>query len=66
VEKAYNTYPAKLLNRNWITFRQVMNEVIDHNGDNNYELPHMGKARLERLGLLQPVLDATANAYSYL
>jgi hypothetical protein len=39
-----------------------MNEIIDRNGCNHYKIPHIGKERLERLGMLPYVVPVTANA----
>ena len=66
VEKHYWDYPHNTLNRLWLTRMQVMNEIIDHNGDNNFKLTHMGKAKLEREGTLPLVLEVTDSAQLHL
>ena len=35
-----------------------MEEIILVNGNNNYDIPHMGKAALDRVGLLPDRLSA--------
>ena len=62
VDKVYWEYPHNLLNRIWLTHMSVMNEIIDHHGDNNFKIPHMGKERLERLGQLPRALVVTKTA----
>ncbi|VFQ71861.1 unnamed protein product [Cuscuta campestris] len=36
------------LNKVWLTYQQVLTKVMEHEGNNNYRLPHMGKDRLAR------------------
>ncbi|KAG7366750.1 hypothetical protein IV203_031555 [Nitzschia inconspicua] len=43
VEETYKNYPAKKLNRIWLTLQSVMNQVINQRGDNDYTIPHMKK-----------------------
>jgi hypothetical protein len=62
VEQAYNNYPANLINRIWLTWMSVCDTVIIANGSNNYQLTHMRKAVLERLGILPHVLELSAEA----
>ena len=38
------------------------NQIIDHKGENHYQMVHMNKAMLERLNILPTVLDATETA----
>ncbi|KAG7337411.1 hypothetical protein IV203_033525 [Nitzschia inconspicua] len=44
VEETYKNYPAKKLNRIWLTLQSVMNQVINQRGDNDYTIPHMKKS----------------------
>ena len=62
VQATYNDYSYKKINRVYLTLMSCLNEIIDHNGDNDYKLPHMGKERLERLGLLPQTLEVTPAA----
>jgi len=41
-------YPTDKLNNVFLTLQMVMQEVILCNGNNNYQLKHMGKAQLRR------------------
>lgn len=66
VYKHYWECPHNLLNRLWLSRMQVMNEIIDCNGDNNFKLTHMNKAKLEREGTLPTVLDVTETARMHL
>jgi hypothetical protein len=46
----FNNYHVNKLNRIWLTLQSsCMNEIIEEKGDNKYKIPHMNKARLERL-----------------
>ena len=42
-----------------------MNEIIDHDGENDYKIPHMGKDQLERQERLPIVLAVTKKAEEY-
>jgi hypothetical protein len=66
VQRAYNNYPIIKLNRLWLTRQQVMNEIIDCGGDNDFKLPHMGKAKLERQGTLPEAIEVTDTYKNYL
>lgn len=70
VEEAYEWYEPKAINHCWLTLQSCMVEILKVRGSNNYKIPHMGKDRLERLGMLpenikvdQAVVD---EAVSYL
>ena len=52
VDKVFKEYPTNKLNRIWLSYLMNLNEIMKHNGSNKYKTPHMGKERLERLGLL--------------
>ena len=44
----------------------VYNQIIDANGGNKFKLPHFGKQRLEQIGELPTVLDASDMAVELL
>ena len=66
VEQAFEEYPASILNRIWLTHQSCLNEIIRHNGDNNYPTPHMNKSWLERDGMLPLALPVTADTTEWL
>ena len=66
VEKAYGEYPMHKLNHVWLTLQSCLNMIIENDGGNDYKIPHMGKERLERRGLLPTVLDITPAADAWL
>jgi len=66
VLQAWQEYDATKINRLWLTHMTVMNEIIKSNGDNDFKIPHMGKERLERLGLLPEVIDTVPEAHGLL
>ena len=66
VRKANDECPANEINRMWLTLMSCMNETIDNDGGNDYEIPHMGKDQLKRQGRLPIVLAATKKADKHL
>lgn len=68
VVKAYGEVTDKTLNYVWLSLMNCMTEILKQKGNNNYKLPHIGKKRLERLGLLPTYitapLDLVENALS--
>ncbi|XP_057540736.1 uncharacterized protein LOC130818589 [Amaranthus tricolor] len=57
VNDAYDTFEPKLLNYTWIQYQLCMIEVLKAKGGNNYKNPHIGKKRLDRLGMLPRQLE---------
>lgn len=57
VKKAFDDYSAAQINRMWLTLQSCCNQILAHNGDNNYTLVHMNKEKLEKEGRLPKVLD---------
>ncbi len=49
---AWNKIKHETLWNNFRTYELVLVEILRHDGDNNFKLPHVGKAKLERLGQL--------------
>lgn len=66
VRKAHEEYPREMIGRMYLTLMTCLNEIIENHGDNNYKIPHIGKARLQRLGQLPSTLEATVLANEYL
>jgi hypothetical protein len=66
VKRTYWAYPHNKINRMWLTRMQVMNEIIECNGDNTYKLPHMNKDKLERENALPLVVEVTETARNHL
>jgi hypothetical protein len=52
VAATFNAYEPKLLNRAFLSLFQNYNLVLQHEGSNKYQVPHMGKQRLENIGEL--------------
>ena len=46
VQSAFQELPLDTCKKVWTTLQMVYNEVIRHNGDNNYKLPHAGKDKV--------------------
>ncbi|VFQ96364.1 unnamed protein product [Cuscuta campestris] len=57
VEGAYNALSPETLNKVWLSYQQVLTKIMEHEGGNNYKLPHMGKDRLARAGTLPDSLS---------
>ena len=66
VEKANGEYPWCKLNFVWLTLQSCFNKIIEHNGGNDYKIPHMGKESLWRRGRLPEVLHVTPAANAWL
>lgn len=66
VQQTYQQYPQERINHVWLSLMSVMNEIIDCNGDNDYEIPHLAKEAKERRNELPVVLQVTNTAKEYL
>ena len=52
VQSSFDKLKKNALNNVFITLQKVMEACIMCDGNNTYKLPHINKARLERLGKL--------------
>ena len=66
VRQTYEEYPRERINHVWLTLMEVMNEIIEHHGNNDYKMPHIGKLALERRNELPVVLPVTEDALIHL
>ncbi|VFQ91330.1 unnamed protein product [Cuscuta campestris] len=57
VKGAYATLTPQTLNKVWLSYQHVMQEVMNNDGGNKYKLPHMAKDRLAREGTLPVTLN---------
>ena len=57
VGEAYENYPREKINRTWLTLQCCFNQIITHHGDNDYDIDHISKEKLERNGNLPNVID---------
>ncbi|ETV88712.1 hypothetical protein H257_00231 [Aphanomyces astaci] len=55
-EQAWSEVCMQTLNNNFLTLQACMRETICAQGNNNYKIPHCGKAKLLARGLLPQVL----------
>jgi hypothetical protein len=62
VSQLFEEFDSHKLNRIWLTHQSCLNEIIEDDGGNNYNIPHLNKARLEREGTLPEVLEVTPAA----
>jgi len=62
---SYEDYDRRKINRIWVTYQTVMNQILQCNGDNAYQIPHMNKEKLEREGNLPVSIPVTAAAMAY-
>ena len=65
VQHAYTTYPRKRLNQTWLTLQSVFNQIILCNSDNDYNIEHLLKEKLERSGQLSNVVDVVDEASAF-
>ena len=61
VNLCFDRYDRRRLNNVFLTLQTVMQEVILSNGNNEYEIVHMNKERLERSGTLPVSIMASDN-----
>ena len=60
VEKAFNEYDPRTLEKNWVTLASVIDEILKCDGSNDYKIPHMNKDRILReTGALPLHLEAS-------
>ena len=48
VQEAFTKLPLDICRKVWRTAQTVMNQILLHNGNNNYELPRVGKLKVEK------------------
>jgi hypothetical protein len=63
VEQAFDGYDVDTLVRVFITLQSVMIEVMRVEGDNTYDIKHMGKVKLQREGNLPMILAFDGTYY---
>ena len=66
VEQTYAEYPPVKINRIYLSLMGVMNEIIDRDGNNDFEPPHLKKEQNERMNQLPVCLEVTNKALEYL
>ena len=49
----------------WLTLHSVFNQIILCNGDNDYNIEHLSKEKLEQTGQLPHVLDVVDEASAF-
>ncbi len=48
VKHAYEDLSPAVINRAFVLLQGVMEQIVIHNGDNNFPIPHMGKCKTEK------------------
>jgi hypothetical protein len=64
VTRAYREYSPRKVDFGFLTLQSVLEQILISNGGNNYKIPHMGKERLLRDGVLPLRIRASATAVS--
>ena len=59
VQDSFQQLHHSTLNNTFLTLQTCMEQVILHNGNNNYKIRHMSKQRLEREGRLPLSIDCS-------
>jgi hypothetical protein len=59
---AYEEFPPRKIDFGFITLQSCLDEILSSNGDNTYKIPHMGKERLLRDGVLPARVRASPQA----
>ena len=62
VGEAYKNYPREKINRTWLTLQCCFNQTITHHGDNDHNIDHILKEKLEQNGNLPDVIDVVDDA----
>ena len=57
VSMVYESYLQNKSNHTWLTLQFCFNQIIKHNGDNNYNIDYISKEKLEWIGQLPDVMD---------
>ena len=65
VSAAYDNYPQVKLNCTWLRLQSVFNHVILNHGDNDYNIEHLLKEKLEQMGQLPDVLDVVEEVMTF-
>ena len=66
VQVCYQEYDWRKLNNAFLTLQCVLNEILKDNGGNDYKLPHINKAQLERNGELPSSIHIAEEAFQWL
>ncbi len=48
VHESFAELPLDICCKVWTTAQIVVNQILIHNGNNNYKLPHIGKLKMEK------------------
>ena len=57
VSMTYDSCPWKKIHQTWLTLQCCFNQILRHSGDNDYNVEHVSKEKLECTGQLPDVLD---------
>ncbi|VFQ93768.1 unnamed protein product [Cuscuta campestris] len=63
VTTAFEELSHDKLNNVFLTLQGVMGEILSHNGGNQFKIPHMGKSKLARQGILPQNLGVSTEVY---
>ena len=63
VSVAYKKYPRQKINWTWLTLQCCFNQIIIHNGDNDYSMDHIMKEKLEQFRQLPDVVDMVEDMF---
>ena len=47
IDEAYENYPKEKINQTWLTLQCCLNQIITHHSDNDYNIDHISKEKLE-------------------
>jgi hypothetical protein len=64
VKQAYASYPARSINKMWLTHQQAMTQTLLSRGDNIYKIGHINKDKLLRDGNLPDSLAISMDLYN--
>ena len=53
VPEAFEKIPWQTINKTFLTLMATLNEIIKHDGKNNFPTPHVKKDRMEKLQVIE-------------
>ena len=62
VRAGFWSYPSETLEKVWQALFNCYNKILDHGGDNNYKIPHVGVSKSQRHGVLTKRVAVTAGS----
>ena len=66
INRVYAEYETERINKVYLSLMTVMNMIVKRNGDNDFDVPHIGKDALARRGQLPKSIEVADELLEYL